>query len=52
MVKTSRQQEAEKKKRKGQRERALEVHQAHLLCLLAHHYHCNKYLEDETLKVP
>jgi hypothetical protein len=48
---TSRQQQAEKRQRKDKQQMAVEVHKAHLMCLLAHHYHTNAQLEDELLQV-
>jgi len=47
---SSRKQQAEKRKRKSQQKMALEIHQAHLLCFLAHHSHINKRLEDSQLQ--
>lgn len=36
---------------KKQKETAIEVHKAHLTCLLIHHLNVNKQLDDEVLKV-
>jgi len=36
---------------KKQKEAAVEVHKAHLTCLLIHHLNVNKILEDDTVQV-
>lgn len=36
---------------KKQKELQIDAHKAHLVCLLIHHIHVNKQLDDEMLKV-